>query len=291
MCLPAFNLGLRGIARGAGGLSPLSQKPLPPPMKWHFVQEELPFWVPVSPPHFEKAGYTLWQTTWVAAKPEPNANVVRWRLQNNIEWHMPAAYTSCAKKKCVSEAILISESDVLTTTFLPSTFMWSHMTAPLQGGVVICMIFSGFYGLLIMSSLSCCVYFMPICFAVWYWKKVGYDMIWYDMIWYDMIWYMMRYDMIWYMIWWYGMIWYDEIWYMIRYDMIWYEIWYDEIWYDIWWDMILLVIPCLFMQYEKILMVWVCITRGWKPSVIRTQTINIVRIAWEQTGGNEFITQ
>ena len=50
---------------------------------------------------------------------------------------------------------------------------------------------------------------------------------------------------------------------------------------------ILLVIPCLFMQYEKILMVWVRITRGWKPSVIRTQTINIVRIAWEQTGGNE----
>ena len=45
------------------------------------------------------------------------------------------------------------------------------------------------------------------------------------------------------------------------------------------------------MQYEKILMVWVRITRGWKPSVIRTQTINIVRIAWEQTGGNEFITQ
>ena len=29
------------------------------------------------------------------------------------------------------------------------------------------------------------------------------------------------------------------------------------------------------MQYEKILMVWVRITRGWKPSVIRTQTINI----------------
>ena len=55
--------------------------------------------------------------------------------------------------------------------------------------------------------------------------------------------------------------------------------------------MTLLVIPCLFMQYEEILMVWVRITRGWKPSVIRTQTINIVRIAWEQTGGNEFITQ
>ena len=53
---------------------------------------------------------------------------------------------------------------------------------------------------------------------------------------------------------------------------------------------ILLVIPCLFMEYEKILMVWVRITRGWKSSVIRTQTINIVRIAWEQTGGNEFIT-
>ena len=53
----------------------------------------------------------------------------------------------------------------------------------------------------------------------------------------------------------------------------------------------ILVIPCLFMQYEKILMVWVRITWGWKPSVIRTQTINIVRIAWEQTGGNEFITQ
>ena len=56
-------------------------------------------------------------------------------------------------------------------------------------------------------------------------------------------------------------------------------------------DVMLLVIPCLFMQYEKILMVWVRITRGWKPSEIRTQTINIVRIAWEQTGGNKFITQ
>ena len=54
---------------------------------------------------------------------------------------------------------------------------------------------------------------------------------------------------------------------------------------------ILLVIPCLFMQYEKILMVWVRITLGFQPRVIRTQTINIVRIAWEQTGGNEFITQ
>ena len=36
--------------------------------------------------------------------------------------------------------------------------------------------------------------FMPICFDLWYWKKLWYDMIWYDMIWYDMIWY----DMIWY---------------------------------------------------------------------------------------------
>ena len=42
---------------------------------------------------------------------------------------------------------------------------------------------------------------------------------------------------------------------------------------------ILLVIPCLFMQYEKILMVWVRITLGFQPRVIRTQTINIVRIA------------
>ena len=30
---------------------------------------------------------------------------------------------------------------------------------------------------------------------------------------------------------------------------------------------------------------------GRRPSVIRTQKINIFRIAWEQTGGNEFITQ
>ena len=39
---------------------------------------------------------------------------------------------------------------------------------------------------------------------------------------------------------------------------------------------VLLVIPCLFMQYEKILMVWVSITRGCKPSVIRTKN------NWEQ---------
>ena len=38
------------------------------------------------------------------------------------------------------------------------------------------------------------------------------------------------------------------------------------------------------MQYEKILMVWVCITRGFQSRVIQTQTINIVRIVWEQTG-------
>ena len=39
--------------------------------------------------------------------------------------------------------------------------------------------FSGLYGLLIMPSISCCVFFMPICFDVWYWNKVWYDMIWY----------------------------------------------------------------------------------------------------------------
>ena len=44
-------------------------------------------------------------------------------------------------------------------------------------------------------------------------------------------------------------------------------------------NLTLLVIPCLFMQYEKILMVWVRITLGFQPRVIRTQTINIVRIA------------
>ena len=70
---------------------------------------------------------------------------------------------------------------------------------------------------------------------------------------------------------------------------------YKKTWLKLWgtcsFVKTLLVIPCLFMQYEKILMVWVRITRGWNPSVIRTQTINIVRIAWEQTGGNKFITQ
>ena len=77
---------------------------------------------------------------------------------------------------------------------------------------------------------------------------------------------------------------------MIWYDMIWYD--NDMIWYDmIGYDTIFLVIPCFFMQYEKILMVWVRITLGFQPRVIRTQTINIVRIAWEQTGGNKFITQ
>ena len=54
---------------------------------------------------------------------------------------------------------------------------------------------------------------------------------------------------------------------------------------------VLLVIPCLFMKYKKILMVWVHITLRFQPRVIRTQTINIVCTAWEQTGGNEFITQ
>ena len=36
------------------------------------------------------------------------------------------------------------------------------------------MVFSGLEGLLIMSSISCCV-FMPICFNVWYWNKVWYE--------------------------------------------------------------------------------------------------------------------
>ena len=69
------------------------------------------------------------------------------------------------------------------------------------------MIFSGLYGLLIMSSISCCVFMPNICFDVWYWNKVWYEMKWYDMIWYDMIWY----DMIWYDMIWYDMIWYDMI--------------------------------------------------------------------------------
>ena len=39
-------------------------------------------------------------------------------------------------------------------------------------------------------------------------------------------------------------------------------------------------ISCLFIQYEKILMVWVCITWNRRPNVIRTQTIHIFRTSW-----------
>ena len=41
----------------------------------------------------------------------------------------------------------------------------------------------------------------------------------------------------------------------------------------------LLDIPCLFMQYKKILMVWVRILRRLQPRVIQTQAIYIFRIA------------
>ena len=50
-----------------------------------------------------------------------------------------------------------------------------------------------FFGLLIMSSISCCVLFF-YAFVLMYDIGIKFDMIWYDMIWYDMIWY----DMIWY---------------------------------------------------------------------------------------------
>ena len=46
------------------------------------------------------------------------------------------------------------------------------------------------------------------------------------------------------------------------------------------------------MQYEKILVVWVCLgSYHMRPEAERTQIINILRIAWEQRGGNEFIIQ
>ena len=52
----------RGVARGLGGLSPLSQKPSLQ-LKWYFVQgsmEGLTFWVLVIPHHFGKSGYAPW---------------------------------------------------------------------------------------------------------------------------------------------------------------------------------------------------------------------------------------
>ena len=66
----------------------------------------------------------------------------------------------------------------LCTLFVCKVYYFVSLLKPLLRAWFV----SGLYGLLIMSSISCCV-FMPVCFVVWYWNKVWYDMIWYDMIW------------------------------------------------------------------------------------------------------------